>query len=149
MISPLVTVLGVGALVQFQVFRRAKAPPSPGESIYGSKFKDENFNVKHTKAGLLSMANSGPNTNGTMILNPCKKPYCVTENQLFFLTRIPILHHFQSVNHSPLVQKGTILIETCCRTPNLDGKHVVFGEVTESSLEVGQYQSYMRFTNPG
>lgn len=36
-----------------------------GESIYGTKFDDENFIVKHTKAGLLSMANSGPGTNGS------------------------------------------------------------------------------------
>ncbi|KAM9991845.1 hypothetical protein ACTFIZ_012496 [Dictyostelium cf. discoideum] len=36
-----------------------------GESIYGEKFDDENFIVKHTKAGLLSMANSGPGTNGS------------------------------------------------------------------------------------
>ncbi|KAF7307849.1 Peptidyl-prolyl cis-trans isomerase [Mycena kentingensis (nom. inval.)] len=33
-------------------------------SIYGDKFPDENFQEKHTDAGLLSMANSGPNTNG-------------------------------------------------------------------------------------
>ena len=87
-----------------------------GESIYGMKFPDENFTVKHTGRGDLSMANAGPNTNGSqffMTFIPCNwldGKHCVFGK---VVDGFPVLDALESVGSGSGATKAPCVIADC------------------------------------
>ena len=87
-----------------------------GESIYGMKFADENFKIKHTKRGQLSMANAGKNTNGSqffLTFIPCDwldGKHCVFGE---VVEGIELLDNIEAVGSSTGATSKVIKIEDC------------------------------------
>ena len=93
-----------------------------GESIYGERFEDEAFTLKHAVPFLLSMANAGPNTNGIQV--------CAQGGGF---SPVPFVADLR-----PLALQFFI---TTVATPHLDGRHVVFGRVLTGQDVVKQIEA--------
>lgn len=87
-----------------------------GKSIYGAKFEDENFQLKHTGPYLLSMANAGPNTNGSQFfLTTARTPWLDGKHVVFgaVVDGKDVVNRIEAYGSSSGTTKATIVIEDC------------------------------------
>jgi len=95
-----------------------------GESIYGDKFNDENFKIKHTRAGLLSMANAGPNTNGSQFFITTVKTSWLDGKHVVFgevLEGMDVVSKIESIGSGSGKPSKTVTIADCGVLPMQDG----------------------------
>ena len=87
-----------------------------GESIYGMKFADENFQKKHIQPGLLSMANAGPNTNGSQFfITTVSTPWLDNKHVVFgqVVEGYNVVEAMEKVGSASGKTSSAVVIEDC------------------------------------
>lgn len=87
-----------------------------GKSIYGNKFEDENFVLKHTGAGTLSMANSGPNTNGSQFFLTTEKTDWLDGKHVVFgnvVEGMDVVRKMEAVGSQSGKTSKKVMIDSC------------------------------------
>ncbi|GER29732.1 peptidyl-prolyl cis-trans isomerase [Striga asiatica] len=106
----------------------SKGDGTGGESIYGGKFRDENFKLGHKEPGLLSMANSGPNTNGSQFFITFKQQLHLDGIHVVFgkvVNGMEVVKKMEQLGSSGGKPSGLVKIVDCGEMSKIDPQNAV------------------------
>ncbi|KAG6438278.1 hypothetical protein SASPL_103215 [Salvia splendens] len=112
-----------------------------GESIYGGKYSDENFKLDHTAAGLLSMANGGPNTNGSQFFIIFKRqPHLDGKHVVFgnVVSGMDVVKKMEQLGTADGRPDGTVKIIDCGEMSDAKTQNLVVADKVKKKKSVNE-----------